>query len=75
MINKLSRYEQETVINFNKERDKVWFFTYEKRFMRSIERKKIAETMYDNGKGGKEYVIPYSCLRIQILGKRKSTLT
>lgn len=64
---KLTKYEQETIIGFNKEHDKVWVFTYEKRLQRGIERKSLAESVKDNGHGGKEYVMPYRCLRIQFL--------
>ena len=70
MANKLNKYEQETIINFNKEHDKVWIFTYEKKLQRDIESKNIAESVSDNGHGGKEYVIPYSQFRMYFLRKR-----
>ena len=64
MVNKLTRYEQETIINYNREHDKVWVFTYEKRLQRDIEGKNILESVSDNGYGGKEYVIPFSLFRM-----------
>jgi len=64
---KLTKYEQETIIGFNKEHDKAWVFTYEKRLQRAIERKNLAESVTDNGRGGREYLMPYRCLRIQFI--------
>lgn len=62
---KLTKYEQETIIGFNKEHDKVSVFTYEKRLQRAIESKSLAESITDNGYGGKGYVVRYRCIRIQ----------
>lgn len=63
---KLLKSEQETIINFNKMHDEVYIFTYEKRLQRSIGSKSLGELVLDNGHGGKEYVIPYRSLRIQL---------
>lgn len=56
----LSRYEQETIINFNKAEDIAYVFTYEKTWQQHIERRLKIEPFLDNGKGGKEYKIPKS---------------
>ena len=56
----LTRYEQETIINFNKDEDVAYVFTYEMTWQRHIETRLGIKPKYDNGKGGREYVIPKS---------------
>ena len=53
----LSRYEQETIINFNKAEDTAYIFTYEKTWQRHLEKRLGLKPTMDNGFGGKEYVI------------------
>jgi hypothetical protein len=55
----LSRAEQETIINFNKQDRTAWVFTYEKTYQSYYERKGF-KPILDNGRGGKEYVVPKS---------------
>ena len=53
----LSSYEQETIINFNKEEKVARIFTYEKTWQRHLEKKFGLKPIMDNGFGGKEYII------------------
>jgi len=54
----LSSYEQETIINFNKEEKTAYIFTYEKTWQRHLEKKLGLKPVSDNGFGGREYEIP-----------------
>ena len=54
----LSAYEQETIINFNKEEKIAYIFTYEKTWQKHLERKLGLKPVMDNGFGGKEYQLP-----------------
>ena len=53
----LSKYEQETIITFNKEDDVAYIFTYEKTWQRHLEKKLGLKPTMNNGKEGKEYQI------------------
>ena len=54
MNKKLTNYEQETIINFNKEEDIAHIFTYEKTWQKHLEGKLGLKPVMDNGFGGKE---------------------
>jgi hypothetical protein len=54
----MSRAEQETIINFNKEEDVAYVFTYEYTWIKHIETKLHIQCSKDNGHGGKEFVVP-----------------
>jgi len=54
---KLTRYEKETIINFNKAEDMAHIFTYEKTWQRHLEKRLGLKPTMDNGFGGKEYEI------------------
>jgi hypothetical protein len=54
---RLSGYEQETIINFNKEEKMAWIFTYDKTWQKHLEDKLGLKPIMDNGFGGKEYQI------------------
>lgn len=54
----LSTYEQETIINFNKEENRAYIFTYEKTWQRHLEQRLGLKPMMNNGHGGKEYQLP-----------------
>jgi hypothetical protein len=56
----LSRFEQETIINFNKLDDFADVFTYEFTWQRHIENKLGIKPYADNGNGGKSYKVPKS---------------
>ena len=56
-MRKLSQYEQETIINFNKEEKTARIFTYEKTWQQHLEKKLGLKPLYDNGFGGREYEI------------------
>ena len=54
----LSAYEQETIINFNKEENIAYIFTYEKTWQKHLEQRLGLKPVMDNGFGGKEYQLP-----------------
>ncbi|MDX9798708.1 MAG: hypothetical protein RBT05_07615 [Bacteroidales bacterium] len=57
MRDKLTSYEQETIINFNKEEKIASIFTYEKSWQQHLEKKLGLKPIMDNGYGGKAYEI------------------
>ena len=54
----LTRYELETVINFNQEDDMGYVFTYEPTWQRHIEQRLKIQPYLVNDSGGKSYRIP-----------------
>jgi hypothetical protein len=54
----LTRYELETVINFNQEEDMGYVFTYEPVWQRHIEQRLKIQPYLVNDSGGKSYRIP-----------------
>jgi hypothetical protein len=57
MSERLSAYEHETIILFNKAEDTATIFTYEKTWQKHLEGKLGLKPIMDNGFGGKEYQI------------------
>ena len=57
MLGRLTNYEQETNINFNKVEDIAHIFTYEKTWQKHFEGKLGIKPTMDNGFGGKAYEI------------------
>ncbi len=55
MSRKLTNYEQETIINFNKGGDIAYIFTYEKTWQKHLEKRLGLKPTLDNGFGGKGY--------------------
>lgn len=53
----VSRYEQETIIVFNKEDELASIFTYERTWQVHLEKKLGLKPIMENGFGGKEYEI------------------
>lgn len=53
----LSNYEQETIINFNKDEAIAYIFTYEKTWQEHLEKRLGLKPTMDNGFGGREYEI------------------
>ena len=54
MPGRLTSYEQETIINFNKDEEIAYIFTYEKNWQQHLEKKLGLEPLYDNGFGSRE---------------------
>jgi hypothetical protein len=54
----LTAYEQETIINFNKDEDVAYIFTYEGTWMRHIENRLHIQPYEVNSFGGKWYKVP-----------------
>ncbi|HEY4712314.1 MAG TPA: hypothetical protein VIH69_06550 [Dehalococcoidia bacterium] len=63
MSRRLSAYEQETIINFNKAEDIASNFTYEQAWQKHLERKLNLKPVVDNGFGGKEYKLPQARIK------------
>ena len=59
----LTNYEQETVINFNKEEKVAHIFTYEKIWQKHLEKKFGLKPLYNNGFGGREYELPKKMIK------------
>ena len=57
MTKRLTSYEQETIINFNKAEDVAYIFTYERNWQKHLEGRLGLKPVMDNGFGGKEYRI------------------
>ena len=55
MRRRLSSYEQETIINFNKDESIAYIFTYEKAWQQHLEGRLGLKPTMDNGYGGKAY--------------------
>ena len=62
-MSKLSRYERETIILFNKAENVAEVFTYEKSWQRIIENKLGIQPFEDNGFGGRFYKVPKTMIR------------
>ena len=63
MRRRLSNYEQETIINFNKNEAIARIFTYEKTWQQHLEKRLGLKPTMDNGFGGKEYEIDKKRIR------------
>jgi len=63
MRGRLSNYEQETIINFNKDEAIAHIFTYEKTWQQHLEKKLGLKPTMDNGFGGKAYEIDKKRIR------------
>lgn len=50
-------FEQETIINFNREEKEATIFTYEKTWQNHLEDRLHLKPTMDNGFGGREYVL------------------
>lgn len=70
----LGRYEQETIINFNKAEDMASIYTYERSWQRHLERRLHLKPLSNDGFGGKEYEIDKHLIRLPQL-KRKREMT
>jgi hypothetical protein len=63
MRQRLTSYEQETIINFNKAEDIAHVFTYEKAWQKHLEKRLGIKPVIDNGFGGKGYEIDKKRIR------------
>ena len=75
MARTLSNWEQETIINFNKEEKTAYIFTYEKTWQQHLEKKLGLKPLSDNGFGGKEYKIDKSRIKPPRAPKKLSDST
>jgi len=60
---RLSNYEKETIITFNKADDIAHIFTYEKTWQKHLEKRLGLKPVMDNGFGGKDYEIEKKRIR------------
>lgn len=74
MTNKLTSYEQETIINFNKADNMAYIFTYEKAWQKHLESRLGLKPVMENGFGGKEYQIPKNRIKPPRAPRRLSDL-
>ena len=72
MSERLSAYEQETIILFNKAEDTATILTYEKTWQKHLEGRLGLKPVMDNGFGRKEYELPKSRIRPPRAPKRLS---
>ena len=72
MVRQLSKYEQETIITFNKADGVAHIFTYEEKWQRHLEKKLGLVPVSDNGMGGKDYLIDKDRIRMPQLKRRLS---
>ncbi len=63
MRHRLSNYEQETIINFNKDEAIAHIFTYKQTWQQHLEKRLGLKPTMDNGFGGKEYEIDKKRIR------------
>ena len=76
----LTAYEQETIINFNKEEKTASIFTYEKTWQTHLEKRLGLKPVMNNGHGGKEYQIdkkriPMPRAPMKLSAEQKKALT
>ena len=72
MKRRLTNYEQETIINFNKAEDIARIFTYEKTWQKHLEGKLGLKPVMDNGFGGKSYEVPKKRIRLPVAPRKLS---
>jgi len=80
MVERLSNYEKETIINFNKAEDVAYIFTYEKTWQQHLEKRLGLKPTMENGFGGKEYEIDKKRIRpprapVRLSDKTRAKLT
>lgn len=63
MSRKLTKYERETIINFNEGDDMASIFTYNRAWQKHLEKRLGLKPSMDNGYGGKAYEIPKKRIR------------
>lgn len=63
-LGRLSAYEQETTINFNKDEPIAHIFTYEKTWQKHIEQKLGIQPSEKNAHGARSYIIPKDRIRM-----------
>lgn len=71
----LTKYEQETIINFNREESIAYIFTYERTWQRYIEKRLGIRPTEDNGFGGRSYVVPKKSIKPPRLPRKLSPQT
>ena len=75
MRERLTNYERETIINFNKTEDMAYIFTYEKTWQKHFEEKLGLKPVMDNGFGGKEYEFPRTRIKPPRASRKLSAST
>ena len=60
---RLTKYEQETIINFNEDEDICYIFTYNRSWQQHLEKKLELKPTSNNGYGGRGYELPKRLIR------------
>ena len=68
----LTKYEQETIVNFNRAEEIAYVFTYDKSWQRHIENKLGIKPTEANGFGGRSYTVPKKCIKPPLAPRRLS---
>ena len=63
MSRRFTNYEEETIINFNKEEKVAYIFTYEKTWQKHLEGKLGLKPVMVNSYGGREYELPKKMIK------------
>ena len=63
-MTKLTRYEKETIINFNEGENEAYIFTYNKKWQRHLETVMLLKPEETNDVGGKTYILPKDRIRL-----------
>ena len=60
----LTKYEQETIVNFNRAEEIAYVFTYDKSWQRHMGKTLGVKATKDNGFGGRSYEVPKKWIRL-----------
>jgi hypothetical protein len=68
----LSKFEQETIVNFNQGEDTAHIFTYNKAWQRHLEKRLGLKPARVNSFGGKDYELPRRFIRAPLAPRQLS---
>lgn len=71
----LTKFEQETVINFNEGEADAYVFTYNRKWIKHLEQKLGLTAFMNNGFGGKEYKVDKKLIKLPQLKRKVSEAT
>lgn len=63
-MTKLTKFEKETIINFNEGENEAYIFTYNKKWQRHLETVMLLKPEETNDVGGKTYTLPKDRIRL-----------
>lgn len=68
----LSKFEQETIVNFNQSDDKAFIFTYRRIWQRHLEKRLGLKPVRVNSFGGKDYELSWRFIRLPLAPRQLS---